>query len=307
MSTSVGAWCETLFGTLPSRKRRAPLIPTLPTTIKPASSRFASEISTSAGLPSVAMASASCSFASASNASPGCFPACTRVSFAPSLDASSAARSVAIAAVLERSVPATIRSYTRLVLLPRPDRERAARRGDELAALIDEVDVPDVDRSALAYRLRDGLEHPVAARPQVADVQVGADRELLVRLAVHERAHRGRALGEHGRGSAVKKAHRLVDLGPDVHLEDDPVGRHLEGADAQGLVDRVVVDQPRRGLFHGRDATGRSRLLSPAPGSCRARRPCVRACPRTSHDRRPQAAPRRSFRPRRTEPLRRTP
>ena len=36
ISTEHGAWWETLFGTEPSRKRRAPVMPLLPTTMRSA-------------------------------------------------------------------------------------------------------------------------------------------------------------------------------------------------------------------------------------------------------------------------------
>ena len=47
-----GAWCETLFGTLPSRKRFAPVMPLLPTTIRSAFCSSATSRIASAGSPS---------------------------------------------------------------------------------------------------------------------------------------------------------------------------------------------------------------------------------------------------------------
>ncbi len=46
-----GAWCETLFGTLPSRNRFAPVMPLLPTTISSARCSSATSRIASAGSP----------------------------------------------------------------------------------------------------------------------------------------------------------------------------------------------------------------------------------------------------------------
>ena len=51
ISTEQGAWWETLFGTEPSRKRRAPVMPLLPTTIRSASRSSATSRIASAGRP----------------------------------------------------------------------------------------------------------------------------------------------------------------------------------------------------------------------------------------------------------------
>ena len=55
--TEQGAWWETLFGTEPSRKRRAPVMPLLPTTIRSASRSSATSRIASAGSPSRAKVS----------------------------------------------------------------------------------------------------------------------------------------------------------------------------------------------------------------------------------------------------------
>ena len=52
MYTPHGAWWEILFGTLPSRKRRAPVMPLLPTTIRSAPISSATSRIASAGSPS---------------------------------------------------------------------------------------------------------------------------------------------------------------------------------------------------------------------------------------------------------------
>ena len=52
ISTEQGAWCETLFGTDPSRKRLAPVMPLLPTTIRSAPRSSATSRIASAGSPS---------------------------------------------------------------------------------------------------------------------------------------------------------------------------------------------------------------------------------------------------------------
>jgi hypothetical protein len=59
MRTEQGAWWETLFGTEPSRKRRAPVIPLLPTTIRSALRSSATSRIASAGSPSRAKVSTS--------------------------------------------------------------------------------------------------------------------------------------------------------------------------------------------------------------------------------------------------------
>ena len=51
ISTEQGAWCDTLFGTLPSRKRLAPVMPLLPTTIRSAFCSSATSRIASAGSP----------------------------------------------------------------------------------------------------------------------------------------------------------------------------------------------------------------------------------------------------------------
>jgi alpha-1,2-mannosyltransferase len=51
ISTEQGAWCETLLGTEPSRKRLAPVMPLLPTTIRSASRSSATSRIASAGSP----------------------------------------------------------------------------------------------------------------------------------------------------------------------------------------------------------------------------------------------------------------
>ena len=50
--TEQGAWWETLFGTQPSRKRFAPVMPLLPTTIRSAPCSSATSRIASAGSPS---------------------------------------------------------------------------------------------------------------------------------------------------------------------------------------------------------------------------------------------------------------
>ena len=57
ISTLQGAWCETLFGTEPSRKRLAPVMPLLPTTIRSALRSSATSRIASAGSPSRAKVS----------------------------------------------------------------------------------------------------------------------------------------------------------------------------------------------------------------------------------------------------------
>src|SRR4029450_14126509 len=52
IQTSQGAWCEILFGTLPSRKRRAPVMPLLPTRTRSALVSSATSKIASAGSPS---------------------------------------------------------------------------------------------------------------------------------------------------------------------------------------------------------------------------------------------------------------
>src|ERR671923_75740 len=59
MSTLQGAWCETLPGTLPSRKRRAPLRPLFPTTTRSVPSSSARPMMASAASPLRACGSAS--------------------------------------------------------------------------------------------------------------------------------------------------------------------------------------------------------------------------------------------------------
>ena len=59
ISTEQGAWCETLFGTEPSRNRRAPVMPLLPTTIRSAPRSSATSRIASAGSPSRAKVSTS--------------------------------------------------------------------------------------------------------------------------------------------------------------------------------------------------------------------------------------------------------
>ena len=59
ISTEQGAWCDTLFGTEPSRNRRAPVMPLLPTTIRSASRSSATSRIASAGSPSRAKISTS--------------------------------------------------------------------------------------------------------------------------------------------------------------------------------------------------------------------------------------------------------
>ena len=51
ISTEHGAWCETLFGTEPSRKRLAPVMPLLPTTIRSEPRSSATSRIASAGSP----------------------------------------------------------------------------------------------------------------------------------------------------------------------------------------------------------------------------------------------------------------
>ena len=51
ISTEHGAWWETLFGTEPSRKRLAPVMPLLPTTMRSAPRSSATSRIASAGSP----------------------------------------------------------------------------------------------------------------------------------------------------------------------------------------------------------------------------------------------------------------
>ena len=57
ISTLQGAWWETLFGTEPSRKRLAPVMPLLPTTMRSAPRSSATSRIASAGSPSRAKVS----------------------------------------------------------------------------------------------------------------------------------------------------------------------------------------------------------------------------------------------------------
>ena len=57
MSTEQGAWCETLFGTEPSRKRFAPVMPLLPTTMRSEPRSSATSRIASAGSPCAAKTS----------------------------------------------------------------------------------------------------------------------------------------------------------------------------------------------------------------------------------------------------------
>src|SRR5262249_44208609 len=138
ISTEQGAWCETLFGTEPSRNRRAPVMPLLPTTIRSAPSCSAISMMPSAASPRIARGSTPTPLAAlapgasrrtppprpsappppSSAAPPGVAPAATRaatgvyaltmVSFAPVARAISAAWITAWRAVSEPSVPTTI-------------------------------------------------------------------------------------------------------------------------------------------------------------------------------------------------------
>src|SRR5918996_720425 len=265
MRRSVRALWLTLFGTFPSMKRRAPLIPTLPTARSVASPPdSAAASSTSTGFPLATITSASRDSARSSRGAPGSEPASTSTSFADRPRASSAALCVATSAVLLRSVPATMRSYievpflvlvfsaivetiaglqrvfSALCLLPSrwsgsrfanlADGERAPGHGDLLPVFPDNVDIPHVDGPSLPNGPRGCGHHARALGPEVGDVEVYADRELDSRRAVHERSHRRRALGYDCRRASVQQPHGLMHRRGDVHLEHHPVGGDLDGA-----------------------------------------------------------------------------